>query len=551
MIDSHMSDRGATFDIPIFIFMKIIYASIIVSIITISHASAQIISWTDHSSGISFEWEPNRGGSLSSTPEGVFGLYHDTTTFLKKFDWQGVITGEIDLPSTLALHQLNDGHLIAGTLVGSLDLLGTTLTGGYVGPDVFFARLDAEGSLLWARNSISEYAGITLAGSAVSPNGKVVLLMGPGGQHAWGEDTIPAFSAGRLLLVFDEDGTLSWHKELSSELNFTDWYGQAEVAINDAGDVWLAAMMPYQMVVGSDTIHAQNPYNLDHLIAHFSADGSLAGHVVVPGWQQGPGIVAKALVAWPDGRAFWGGYYRSGTTIGDSTLTTAGQHQGLFLEIGPTMEMITIRALRSDHFSSFAAMAADPSQDLLYLTGTSGRHATFEGDSSHVDASYNAFVIYRNVGGGLNSWTPLLYSNDEFNGSMWPSTVVARNGIVHTSGHRTGLVRRMDGVMLPLGHGFLIRLDDAASVSVIEQGSPTSAELTCWPSPATGAINVALPKDATGYHVIGVDGRIVLQGNVGIGRKSLQLDLSQLRPGTYVIQVNHTNGFAATRFMIE
>jgi hypothetical protein len=513
---------------------------------------AQVISWVDHSSGITNEEDPQRGGGLSTRDgTGVLALYRFPEPSLRTFDWQGVVVEELAVPNIRSLLQVNDGHMITGLFLGSLNLFGTQLVGGTGGNNVFVARLNAEGALLWAVHSVCVPGQANLQRSAVAPNGRTVLLLGAGTAQVWGDDTIPALTAGRQLVVLDEEGALSWYKQLWSPVNSQSWYDHAEVTINDAGEVWLAGMLPHDLNVDDDTITSPTPNNYDHMIARFSPEGMMTGHLVVPGHVPGPGIVAKSLLAWPDGRAFWGGYYRNGTVLGDSTLQTEGLNQGLFMELASDMSIMQVLPLRSEQFTSFAAMAGDPANGKLVLSGVCGRQAAIAGDPLHVDAHSSAFVMVRNVNGGLDSWTPVLYANSS-SGTMWPLNLVVRNGVVHVNGYRTGLVRRMDGLLLPLGNSFLIRLDDASAVSVVERVEDRTPAPACWPSPTRDLLHVAVEaQGAVEYRVYGADGRSVLRGNWPDRVGTATLHVEHLSTGTYFLHLASQHGSTVQRFAVE
>jgi len=77
------------------------------------------------------------------------------------------------------------------------------------------------------------------------------------------------------------------------------------------------------------------------------------------------------------------------------------------------------------------------------------------------------------------------------------------------------------------------------STGLLEASSLTR-ELTIWPVPATGSIHVQMPSaasDRSSLQVIDATGSVVMMRTLGGGQRSVQVDVSALAPGAYIVRV--------------
>lgn len=521
-------------------------------------ASAQMVSWTKQVVGVGYpNWDPKyRHGLATADNVGVTCLIPNTESHLRTLDWQGVVVEDVVIPNAHSLRQLENGSMIVGALQGTTDLLGTTLQGGTADHDAYLARLDQNGDLVWVTNSVSNSASsLIISRFAASPNGRSAIISSSGGTHTWGSDTVVVLSGERVLLVFDEFGTLAWTKRFSRlGLSSPLFESTIELAINDNGDVWMAAVLRDDMACGADTILPLNQYSLDYLIAKFSPEGQLTAHMIIPGFDGGSGIGVRSIVAWPDGRAFLGGFYSSGTNIGDTTLLTSGPNQGLFMVLDPNMNIQDLQTLRSGGIAAFTAITADPMNNKIILAGNCGTDPEFDGLTSTLFEEITSFVLEFDVTTGLISWTPVLFTTDVLGNSLWPLDVVSRNEIVHLSGHSSGSIHRMDGTTISPG-GFVARLIPSERVSVTDASMKSAPNLSIWPNPTSDILNVKYTGDGTveSYSIQGSDGRILESGNWTARSGSatgMRLRAGHLSAGTYVLHLRTKGQATTSRFVV-
>jgi hypothetical protein len=96
--------------------------------------------------------------------------------------------------------------------------------------------------------------------------------------------------------------------------------------------------------------------------------------------------------------------------------------------------------------------------------------------------------------------------------------------------------------------GFMFDFGDTPWANSVNNVS-TGNDVEIYPNPTTGLVTIAQPTaDAAVVRVTKVLGGIVLQQNMSSAR--LQLNLSELPKGTYMISIQRTNGAMATKKVV-
>jgi len=518
---------------------------------------AQTTSWVRSTPGATFPvWDPKWSHGLAVAPStGATVLFPIDNAKLRTYDWQGVMVEERTLPAAHSLRSISDGSMVMGTFQGSMEIGGITLQGGTANADAYVARLNAEGDPLWATHSVTmDSQGLVISRFAVAPNGRSVIHLVSAGAHRWGGDTVLSDPGDRLLIVLDNNGSLAWYKRLGRSTSFPSFMeNNVEVAINDAGDVWIAAILQSDLVIEGDTIPCGPTYASNQFVAHFSTSGELLSHRTFIGSFGQTHLLARSISAWPDGRLFMGGFYRNGLDLGDTVLTAPNTVQGLLLEFDPALNILGYHPLRSQGSAVLTAITADPTANRLLLSGILGRDASFGGSSMDIDAESVAFAAVWGVNDGLEQWSPMMYTNDVLNGSIWPLNIVAEDHVVHVNGSIAGTVRRMNGTVIP-SNGFLARVDLMGHVGLGPVNGDELPVLRCWPSPTPGDLHVEFAGNgaAVAYRILALDGRLVGSGqwpSTTIGKQVHYLALEHLPHGTYLLSVVQDRATSTTRFI--
>lgn len=529
---------------------------IVLALIGCTTARAQTTSWVRSTPGSTHPvWDAKWSHGLAVAPgTGATALFPYENAKLRNYDWQGVMVDERSLPTAHSLRSISDGAMVMGTFQGTMEIGGQTLQGGTANADVYVARLNGQGDPLWATHSVTmETQGLVISRFAVSPNGRSVIHLISAGAHHWSGDTVPSTTGGRLLIVLDSNGSLAWYKRLGNTSNFPSFSEHnVEVAINDEGDVWIAAMLQRDLVIDGDTIPCGLTHASNQFVAHFSTSGELLSHRTFIGSFGQAHLLARSISAWPDGRLFMGGFFRNGLDLGDTVLTALTTVQGLLLEFDPALNILGYHPLRSQGSAVLTAITADPSANRLLLSGICGRDANFAGSSMDVDAESVAFAAVWRVNDGLEQWAPMMYTNDVLNGSIWPLNMVAEDHVVHVNGSLAGTVRRMNGTVIP-SNGFLARVDLMGHVGLSPVHEDAEPELRCWPSPTPGDLHVEFAGTgaAVAYRIIALDGRLVGSGqwpSTTVGKQVHHMALEHLPHGTYLLSIVQDRATSTIRF---
>lgn len=109
-----------------------------------------------------------------------------------------------------------------------------------------------------------------------------------------------------------------------------------------------------------------------------------------------------------------------------------------------------------------------------------------------------------------------------------------------------------------------VKLPDAECVServpveavflVVESVNEAIAQpLTLQPNPSSGEIMIDLPADTRDYslHVLDAQGRVVVRHNLNADSRRLQLDLSHLPNGVYMVRVQYQTGLAIGKVILQ
>ena len=175
------------------------------------------------------------GSSITLTPQG------GNDVFLAKYDLNGNLlwakrAGGGGDDKALGISYDNAGNIyICGYFNGSATFSGTTIT-GYGGNDIFIAKYDANGNFLWAKKAGSSGRDEALGIKCDAAGNAYVCGMFKGSANFSGQTaTAPNGYWNMFLAKYGTDGTLLWLKTAGGNYDDVGW----GVTLDDAGNVYV------------------------------------------------------------------------------------------------------------------------------------------------------------------------------------------------------------------------------------------------------------------------------------------------------------------------
>jgi hypothetical protein len=334
-------------------------------------------------------WAVRAGGSGSESVFGVAvdgdggilvtGYFQGTTTigtttfvsqgvqdlFVAKFDtsgnslWARAAGGpEWDYAYGIAIDGTGNTY-ITGTFAGTAQFGASTLTSAGQN-DVFVAKYDPAGALLWVRQGGGTSADTSL-GIAAEPDGDVVITGQFMGAATFGTHTVS--SAGgydAFVARYSAAGDALWAVSAGGS---SSWEGGYAVAVDGSGSAWVTGSFMGTATIGSNTLVSAG--EADAFLVEYDASGVArwATRLGGPSYDTGLGVTIGA-----DGAIFLTGRYQNGTTIGTTDLTAAGGYDVYVAKLAATGTPLWARNIGGARDDNARGIAVDASGG-LYVTG--------------------------------------------------------------------------------------------------------------------------------------------------------------------------------------
>ena len=471
---------------------------------------------------------------------------------LATYDWQGNRSDSLDLPRPTFVDPIDDGFVIAGRFIGSLEIADDTIQGGTGWNDIYIARFDGADELQWVISSKSTSNSMVMRNMTVSPNGRIAIIIEHDMSFTIGEDTIPN-NPGHdwKILSFAPSGDLEWQKPLYFTTNSTAFY-DTNMSYDNTGRLWIAATLEYSMIVDGDTLEVSGPDQYDHAIIEFAPDGGLLAHTIVP-YEDQParGMRCDHLIPHPDGGVLWMGTYLNGTTLNGTVLDSAGNgSNALIMRLDSLLEMQWHTVFGADSSEVVTVGCIDGSTGKIHLAGIAGNGTVIGPDTFPSDPVWFGFLMTMDSDGMIENGQFYCGSTVPWSGS--PYELLCVGGQCHILG-TTGMFELFtDGTLLQNAH-YLARFDAEGTTS-ITTAARSNASFQIIPCPSQGPVDLRLHPSHDGRYNVSVMnalGETVRQEVLFFIAGTAHLDLSGLAGGIYTIHLNTAEGPVVCRTIIE
>jgi hypothetical protein len=284
--------------------------------------------------------------------------------------------------------------VVAGQYVGTMSVAGQMLTSGNGSYDVFVVKLDAAGSLLWAK-SFGSTIDDDAAGVAIDAQGNVVLAATVGGAVSFGGPVLSGNGGDDVAVVkLDASGTHVWSKLFGNGLDQT-----AEgVAVAANGDVLATGYFFGAMTFGATTL--TNALNEDAFVAR------LAGADGTPLWARrfgssvsGVQVRGNAVAVAPDGDVLATGAFEGLIDFGAGTLGSQGGFDVYVVELsGATGATVWAKPMGGTGTDRGLDVAV-ASDGRVVVGGEFTGTASFGGGSVTSAGGYDGFLVVLDAAG--------------------------------------------------------------------------------------------------------------------------------------------------------
>lgn len=379
-----------------------------------------------------------------------------TDLYIIKYNPSGLILWQRSVGSTgwdeatAIAADANGNVYLAGVFSDTLAIDGHQVVSNNSSPDIFLAKFDPYGDLLW----LKRYGGAgydRAGGLAIQPNGSIYLTGGFEGVANIGGALINSDVNGNsFLLKLNPSGGKTWLKQFGNTASL-----KINVALKSDNSIVIGGDFTDQLKIQSTMITGSS-YNLAGFVAEFAANnGSLKWLKKVNTGDATCMLLSLAIGTEDDiyiGGSFSDNYNSDVFGLGDSTFIDTG---GFVAKLDATGNASWSKQLSSGMFNFVSDIAVDDDNN-VYATGL------FTSDIDFAGQVYNAFggVIMKfdsEDGTDLKLWSSGDFSYEHVNfiasdaqgriyctGSFDDSMVLGAHALSVESGYNDAFVARLD-----------------------------------------------------------------------------------------------------------
>jgi hypothetical protein len=402
--------------------------------------------------------------------------------------------------------------------------------------DLFLAKYDLEGNILWARSEGGE--GNEKAFGVCHDGAGNVLVCG---KYT---DTL-TFSGGRTLIAkgsndifvakYDPNGKLLWVKDAGGPSRDE----ALAVKCDAAGNVYVCGMYKNDCKFGTTVLKSPKSY-LNSFLAKYDPSGNLL-------WVKSGGgdydDVAWSLTMDNSGKIYVAGEFNAYAEFGDKNVTTAGSSDVFVACYDASGNVQWLKRAGGPLIDRARGIGTDGVN--LYITGQFGASASFGNASVKAADSSDVFLASLSnsgtykwamaVGGVPDSLEDLGYESGnavcaEGNGSVYFTGAILEGGKFGSA--NLSRYSRTDMFLAKVKHGDILVVTDIAAAS----GSGFSV----YPNPGNGSFNLVLPENAGDkveidvYNMLGQSVKRQEFDRTGV---ALPLDLTGAGKGVYLVKL--------------
>ena len=301
----------------------------------------------------------------------------------------------------------NDGGYIVGGYFSSSITVGEyTLTNARAGrADGMVIKYDSEGEVEWARSVGGSNDDSINSVAATSDGGYIVGGYFESSSITIGEYTITNASAGYadgMVIKYDSEGEVEWARSVGGSVGGSNSdYINSVAATSDGGYIVGGHFESSSITVGEYTLTNARAGHADGMVIKYDSKGEVEWARSVGGSNY---EYINSVAGTSDGGYIVGGYFTSSSiTIGEYTLTNAGNYDGMVIKYDSKGEVEWARSVGGSGEDRINSVAA--TSDGGYIVGGYfGSNSITVGDYTLTRAGYNDGMVIKYDSEGEVEW---------------------------------------------------------------------------------------------------------------------------------------------------
>ena len=433
---------------------------------------------------------------------------------------------------------------------------GPTLTPAPDG-SIFIIKYDFDGSFQWV---VQEDFNSRSLAIATDFSGNLILSGYFNNTIDIGNTTLSSAGLDDIFVAkYDEEGVFVWAKRAGGE--DVDW--DSFVSADGQDNVYLTAEFMSQNITVDDYPITLEDGDGNVLIAKFDAEGDVQWVTVKAGSKASP---SADYYGFPSGirTSFEGDSYIKGwhydSAYFDNIVLTSAFHSPsprkynkfvakLDTE-GNTTWATTISEYRSS--SDYSQFDFDSKGNVYAGLRVRGDTTLFGEDFMYLRSGLYDLLVFKYNNEGELEWVKSIEGSAT--GSSWLNSIVnVSPTLTYVSGwFNDYLDFGTSSIFVTNKNGFIGLLDRTTGINVYQREDEIPFRL--FPNPAKKSVNIRLNEsisDKTEIRLTDINGRVLIVKRIGANQENMQLDISGLSAGVYLVHLNSVEGSGVKKLVVE
>lgn len=343
----------------------------------------------------------------------------------------------------------SSGNLyITGQITGSVTFGSTTLTSNG-SQDIFTAKLDSSGNVIWATNlgSSAEAYSITADNS--------------GNVYTTGAFSIPlTFLGDKDIFVAKQDssGNVIWTKAFGSDNNDQG----SSITTDSSGNLYVTGYFSGSIDFGNTTLTSNG--SQDIFVTKLDSSGNVTWAKSLGGTQAD---IGRNIITDSNGNSYIIGEFRDKATFGNISLTAQGSDPDIFVaRLDSNGQVVWAQDFGdTTNATNIGRSITTDSNGNLYITGQFSDSITFGSNILTAQGNSDIFITKLDSSGNISWAKNLGVSNSATSNGI----AIDNNGNIYTTGQFAGSVTFGNNILTAQGNNdfFVAKLDSNGKVTSV------------------------------------------------------------------------------------
>lgn len=537
---------------------------VFLAVITILYA-------TSYAQAPSWEWARSAGGAKSEigrsiavdrsgnsyvtgifdSPSITFGSYTLMNTgssdiYVVKYDTYGNVlwaasaagTG-LDAPRSIAVDASGNAFITGNYYSPTLSFGSYTLTNS--GVDIFLAKFDSNGNVVWAKSAggpTAEYITSVAVDSFGNP-----YLTGYADNSIITFDTIHLVNIGVFIVKYDFNGNALWAQTAGGGTGLN--YDAESIAVDASGNAYIEGNYDGTMKFGSITLSSAGLY--DVFLAKYDVNGSVQ-------WARSAGGAnyeyANSNAIDPSGNIYITGYFMDPLTIiGNDTLAYKGVDDIFLAKYDANGNVLWATSAGDTYLEHALSVTADAIGN-AYMAGFFNDSSFTIGSTTLVNASkgHDEIFVAKYDPNGNVLWAKSASGTDSDEANSIATDAL---GNVYVAGSFISATLSFDSYVLTNASAsavypdlFVAKLNNLVGINELNN----SLNILLFPNPSTDRITIIVPKKAK-LEISNINGQIIK--TIILESHESYIDIKDFPPGVYILKAITEKEIVTKKFIKE